>query len=138
MKKIIFIFLFFVISPLSGYANSLEINVNCKLISKYGNRSGDYNNVWIVNIDKQNNFFSIIDTYASATFSNRNGSLKFLGLYGGNYYLILKDSGYLYVYIPPIKNKNSSSIFGKGNMLNVFDPRGDAILYIAECRNLRK
>ena len=75
--------------------------------------------------------------YGLAKFSNKNGSLKYLGLYGGYYYMILKNSGYLYIYAPPQTNKNSRKFLGKGNKLNILDPRGNTILYIAECSNLR-
>ena len=132
MKKITFTFLIFAIIPFSAVASFF---VNCKLISQHNSPSTDYNNVWIINIDKSNNFFSIIDTYANATFSSKNGDLKFLGIYGGFYYMILKKSGYLYVYRPP--TTKSSEFWGKGNKLDILDPRGNAVLYVAECSNIR-
>jgi len=134
MKKIILLFLFFAISPFPATGSSLNFEVSCKLDKRLGvGGTSDYKNTWILNIDSKNNNYSVLDTYASARFSNKDGSLKFLGVFDGYYYMILR-SGYLYIY----SNKQKGGFYDEDtNLLRVVDPRGDIIVYIANCKSIR-
>ena len=118
--------LFFSSSVVAGNKFSCELTYNSEIES-------DYKNTWILEIDKKNNYYSVMDTFASMEFTTSNGALTFLGIFDNHYYLIINRSGYLYVYTP----ENTNSELDKGNHLRVVDPRFNfKSFYFAECKKI--
>ena len=86
-----------------------------------------FDNTWIVEIDEENNYYSVIDVHASQEFSTANGDLNLLGKVDGHYYLSLRN-GYLYIYATPWEYRSNS--------LRVIDVRGDNDFVFALCKDI--
>ena len=86
-----------------------------------------FDNTWIVEIDEENNYYSVIDIHSSQEFSTANGDLNLLGKVNGYYYFSLRN-GYLYIYTRPSEYRKIE--------LRVIDVRGDKDFVFALCEDI--
>ena len=138
MKYVIFI-CFFICFHSVSYADTRDINVKYKIEVKLGYEKTDNTSNYKLIINEKENYYSITNTSRDTKYSNRSGDLKFLGNFGGMYFLILKNSGYTYIYSPP-NNDNNNIVFDQfrfDNVLKIVDPRLQPLkVYIANCTNI--
>ena len=111
--------------------------VSCKLTYNSDSLANDdYANTWTLVIEEENNYYSVLDSHAGLKWDTSTGKLKFLGKIADSYYLVLPNSGYLYIYSPKLVRDEDESnkelnelIFGKGNHLRIVDPRGKGKIF---------
>ena len=123
MKKLLLLLLLSV-----GFITSAFADVPYKSSCKTTYSNDDFKNTWIVEIDEENNYYSVTDIHASQEFSTANGDLNLLGKVDGHYYLSLRN-GYLYIYATPWEYRSNS--------LRVIDVRGDNYFVFALCEDIK-